>query len=71
MVVRHKYKKEFEYILISELPKNQQEEFTKFMAFQTMPAIYDEINKTYLEGAVFSWDYENWLEWKCGRGVWD
>lgn len=49
-----------DYVVITELPKEQQVQLTKWLAGQTRPLIQDE------EGRVLSvcyrWDYEDWLE---------
>lgn len=68
MTNQYHYRDEFIYVRISELPKEQQEEFTKFMAYQTRPLIYDEESKVYLEDAVYIWDYDRWL---AGDKTWD
>lgn len=67
MAIKYNYKNEFMYIRISELPENQQEKFSEFMAYQTRPLITDDLNQ-YIEDAVYSWDYDRWV---AGKTYWD
>ena len=52
------YTDEYPYILINEIPVELRKEFLKFMNGQTVP---------YIENAVFSWDYINFLNKLFGR----
>jgi len=51
------------YIRISELPEEEREPFSKWMAGQTRPVI-PELEP---QDAVYPWDYENWLNYKSGK----
>jgi len=54
------------YVVISELPIEQQEPFKKWLIWQTCPAVEGEGENKY--NCAYIWDYESWLkDWKNGK----
>lgn len=54
------------YVVISELPIEQQEPFKKWLIGQTCPAMGNEGENKY--NCAYAWDYKHWLEaWKNGK----
>ena len=54
------------YIVISDLPIEQQEPFKKWLIGQTCPAIDTEGKNKY--NCAYVWDYKYWLsEWVNGK----
>lgn len=49
------------YVVIAELPQEQQEPFNKWLIGQTRPAIETEGDNKY--NCAYRWDYDKWLKW--------
>jgi hypothetical protein len=54
------------YVVISELPLDQQEPFKKWLINQTLPVIPEEGTNSH--NCAYSWDYEHWFShWSIGK----
>lgn len=52
------FEKNVNYIVIEELPEDQQEPFSKWLYGQTVPIIESEGD----HHCAYKWDYDLWLE---------
>ncbi len=57
-----------EYIVIDELPEEQQAPLRKWLIGQTVPVILQEGENAH--DCCYLWDYNKWLTyWKAGRSA--
>jgi len=58
--------KNYDYIVISELPEEQQEPLKKWLYGQTLPIVYEEGKNSH--NCCYKWDYLTWLKcWKKNK----
>jgi hypothetical protein len=53
--------KNVDYIVISELPEEEQKPFRKWLVGQTLPLIEEESKNKY--NCAYKWDYDKWLSY--------
>jgi hypothetical protein len=58
--------KDIDYVVIPELPKEQQEPFNKWLIGQTLPIVEKE--GVFKYKCAYKWDYDKWLAyWERGK----
>lgn len=56
------------YVVIPELPEEQQRPFSEWLIGQTLPVIDDEGENRY--NCAYKWDYDKWLAyWQKGKNA--